>query len=68
VIADKGINEKVKPEAWQEVADLVAEGFGRREHAAAICRAVARCGEILREHFPARPDDTNELPNLGNDR
>jgi putative membrane protein len=64
VLADKGINEKVPPEAWQEVVDLVTEGFGRREHAEAICRAVARCGEHLRAHFPVKPDDTNELGNL----
>ncbi len=64
VLADRGINEKVPPQTWQEVVDIVAQGFGRREHAEAICRAVTRCAEHLRAHFPIKPDDTNELGNL----
>lgn len=64
VLADKGINDKVAPGSWQELVDLIAAGFGRGEHAEAICAAVTRCGEMLREHFPVRRDDTNELKNL----
>jgi putative membrane protein len=64
VLADKGINDKVQPGAWKELVDLVAQGFGSRAPAEAICRAVTRCGEVLSTHFPVRPDDTNELRNI----
>jgi putative membrane protein len=64
VLADKGIHEKVKPEIWQEVVELVTRGFREKRHADAICHAVRRCGELLAQHFPIKPDDTNELKNL----
>jgi putative membrane protein len=64
VLADQGISEKIKPETWQEVVELVTRGFRQKRHAEAICQAVRRCGELLREHFPVKPDDTNELKNL----
>jgi putative membrane protein len=68
VLADKGINDKVQPGAWQELADLVAQGFRDGKRAEAICRAVTRCGQVLSEHFPIKPDDTNELKNLITER
>ena len=64
VLADKGINEKVPPGAWQELVDLVTKGFRDGKRADAICGAVTRCGQMLSEHFPIKPDDTNELKNL----
>ncbi len=64
VLADKGINDKVQQSVWQEVVDLVTQGFRRREHGRAICAAVTRCGELLREHFPIKAGDTDELENL----
>jgi putative membrane protein len=64
VLADQGINEKMKPETWREVVDLVTRGFREKRHAESICQAVRRCGELLRQYFPIKPDDTNELKNL----
>jgi putative membrane protein len=64
VLADKGINEKVKPETWDEVVGLVTRGFRDKRQAEAICQAVRRCGELLQAHFPIKPDDKNELRNL----
>jgi putative membrane protein len=64
VLADKGINEKVKPETWGEVVRLVTRGFRERRHAEAVSQAVRRCGELLHGHFPIKPDDKNELKNL----
>jgi putative membrane protein len=29
-----------------------------------MCQGVKRCGELIVEHFPIKPDDTDELPNL----
>ena len=64
VLADSGINAKVPPEAWQEVADLIVAGIRRGRQGEAICQAVKRCGELLGEHFPRRRDDRDELQNL----
>ncbi|WP_243544678.1 TPM domain-containing protein [Pseudodesulfovibrio tunisiensis] len=64
VLADRGINEKVDPAEWKEVADMVTRGIREDRPGEALCEAVARCGEIITEHFPVRPDDVDELPNL----
>ncbi len=64
VLADRGINEKVHRDVWQEVVEIIVRGIRSGSQAASICRAVERCGELLREHFPIKPDDRDELDNL----
>jgi len=64
VVADEGINAKVDTGVWQEVVDLVVNSIKQRHQAEGICRAIRRCGELIREHFPIKADDTNELDNL----
>lgn len=64
VLADQGINAKVAPETWKQVVDLVVAGIRAGKPADGLCRAVSRCGELLRSHFPAKPDDRDELANL----
>jgi putative membrane protein len=64
VLGDRGINEKVGTEAWNELVSIITEGIRNRKQSDAICRAVERAGEILSAHFPIKPDDTDELPDL----
>ncbi len=64
VLADRGINEKVEPSVWQEIIDMITAGIKGKRQGEAICSAVKRCGEILKKHFPIKPDDTDELDNL----
>jgi putative membrane protein len=64
VLADKGINDKVNPEVWEEVVIMITEGIRQGRPGEALCRGVTRCGELIAEHFPIKADDTDELPNL----
>ncbi len=64
VLADRGINEKMTRDAWEEVVDVIAGGIREKQPAAAICTAVESVGVMLAEHFPVKPDDSNELKNL----
>jgi putative membrane protein len=61
VLADRGINEKVKPGTWDEIVGTITTGLKSKEGAAAFCTAIDRCGKILAEHFPRAADDRNEL-------
>ena len=61
VMADKGIYEKISPETLQEYAFGIARGIKSGQAAEALCREIKRIGEILAEHFPLKPDDSNEL-------
>lgn len=64
ILADSGINEKVPEHTWDEVVDLIVAGLKSGDACTATCQAIARCGELLQEHFPRLHDDTDELPNL----
>ena len=63
ILADRGINAKVKTGTWQEVASVLTEGLKSGQACDAFCKAITRCGEILATHFPRQADDKDELPN-----
>ncbi|MBI4528402.1 MAG: hypothetical protein HY695_31800 [Deltaproteobacteria bacterium] len=63
VLADRGINDKVKPGTWDEVVKILTSGLRSGDACAAFCRAIEKCGKILSEHFPRQPDDRDELAN-----
>jgi putative membrane protein len=63
VIADTGIHTKTAPEAWGEATAVLAAGLKRGQASEGFEAAIGLCGKLLAEHFPRRPDDTNELPN-----
>ena len=67
VLADSGINAVVPKQAWDEVVAIVTNGLKTGATCDAVCRAVARCGELLQEHFPRKQDDTDELRNFISD-
>lgn len=62
VLADSGINARVKPGTWDEVVEIVLAGIKRGDLCRGLCDAIERCGEILAHDFPVQPDDVNELP------
>jgi putative membrane protein len=64
VLADRGINAKVKEGEWDGIVSMITEGIKNKNQAEAICKAVTNVGTILREHFPVKADDKNELKNL----
>jgi putative membrane protein len=63
VLADRGINEKVPTGTWDEIVQIVTTGLKTANACDAFCRAIGRCGDILAQHFPRRPDDLDELAN-----
>lgn len=64
VLADTGINSRIKQEEWQEIVDHITRGIREKRQCDAICEAIARVGDILSSHFPLTTDDRNELHNL----
>ena len=64
VLADRGINSKVHGGQWEEIVHMVVKGIKEGRQAHAICQAVQKVGLVLREFFPIRSGDTNELDNL----
>jgi putative membrane protein len=64
VLGDRGIDEKIDPQNWQEIVDLVGRGIKQGRRCQAVCDGIERIGSILEDHFPIRADDKNELHNL----
>lgn len=63
ILADSGINEKVDPSTWDRVKDEMQEMFRKGDFCSGLIHGVDKVGGILAEHFPIKPDDTNELSN-----
>lgn len=63
ILADAGINEKVKQETWDNVRNKMQEAFKKGIFRDGIIAAINEMGDILGAHFPIKPDDTNELSN-----
>lgn len=63
ILGDKGIDEKVGPGFWDEIAAKLTDRFKRGEFTVGIIEAVERVGPSLSRHFPRVPTDVNELSN-----
>ncbi len=68
VLGDRGIHEKVGQEFWHRIASLLSEKLREGDFTGAIVAGVEAVGEGLAEHFPHRRDDTNELPDVIDER
>ncbi len=64
ILADRGINEKVSEDQWDDIVKIIVDGIKHNRPAESICEAVAKIGDLLKMHFPIGPDDTDELKNL----
>jgi uncharacterized membrane protein len=61
IVGDKGINEKVPDDFWDDVKNTMSEKFKNNEFVSGISEAVLKVGEKLKEYFPHQADDINEL-------
>jgi uncharacterized membrane protein len=62
ILADSAINNKVTENTWHKIKDGMQEFFLKGMFAKGILHAVEETGKVLAEHFPVKPDDTNEIP------
>lgn len=63
IIGDEGVHRKCGQAFWDELAATMTDAFRRGDFTGGVLAGVERAGQLLGEHFPRRPDDTNELPN-----
>jgi uncharacterized membrane protein len=61
IIGDKGINELVPDNYWDDIALELGNYFKNREFCEGVCQGIVRIGEKLKEFFPYQTDDENEL-------
>lgn len=63
VIGDKGINDIVTENFWDDVKNEIINQFKNNQFTEGICKGIEMAGEKLKMHFPFQSDDTNELSN-----
>lgn len=61
ILADRGISQKIPAEQWTSLVNHIVEGVKINKFAEHLIDAISECGKILKEHFPVRADDENEL-------
>jgi putative membrane protein len=64
VLADQGINAKVPEGQWEDIVKMITDGIKQKRPTDAICAAVEKIGDVLKAHFPIKPNDIDELKNV----
>lgn len=64
ILADSGINQRVKPEDWVQIVNELTNGIKSKNIENSILKAIQDCGNLLsKAGFAPSQDNTNELPN-----
>jgi uncharacterized membrane protein len=61
IIGDIGIHEKVKTDFWDETIETMKEHFKQNDLITGIEKGLEIAGRALKQHFPHRDNDINEL-------
>jgi len=61
VLGDTGIAARVGDTHWTATTQSVLDGIAGGSLRSGLVAGIERCGVVLAEHFPRRPDDVNEL-------
>lgn len=60
MVADRGIDELVADDTWNNIVDGMVKDLKKKDYVTAICKAIDDCGGILKTHFPATADEHNQ--------
>lgn len=63
ILGDKGINEKVPADFWDNIKEVMLSHFKKQEFTEGLCKGIEMAGEKLKTNFPLQSNDTNELTN-----
>jgi putative membrane protein len=63
IVADRGINEKVGPDVWEQAVQAMITAIKNGRPGDGFVTAVQQCGEVLARHFPPGAINRDELPN-----
>lgn len=62
ILGDTGVHEKCGDSFWKETAAELSEAFRKGDFTGGLVAGILKIGVVLKEHFPRREDDRNELP------
>lgn len=62
IIGDEGINKRVDADFWDDTKEQMATSFRDGDIVQGLIIGIHHAGEQLKDFFPRRADDINELP------
>ncbi len=62
IVGDKGINEAVPGNFWDEIRDTMQGHFRQGHFTEGLVEGITMAGHALKKYFPVQDDDINELP------
>ena len=63
IIADRAVDRALAKQDWASVCQTMTRGFARGEFAAGTVDGLAHLNSLLKEHFPADDERSNQLSN-----
>jgi putative membrane protein len=63
ILGDRGIHEHLGDDTWRAMVKELTQAIGNGKAADGLAKIIERLGRELSSKFPARPDDSDELPN-----
>ena len=63
VLGDAGINTKVSADFWDHIKEAMKKHFASGDLVTGLSEGIRMGGKALKEYFPYKPGDTNELSN-----
>lgn len=63
ILADRGIDARVPQATWDAICRDLEQAYRRGDYQAGTLRAIEAVGALLRQHFPPRGENPDELPN-----
>ena len=63
VMGDADISKRFKNEDFEEVKNAIIDGFRINQFGDGLVEGIRLCGQKLRQHYPLKPSDENELSN-----
>ena len=61
VIGDSAVHARCGDDFWSQLAGEMSGHFRKSEFTSGIVHGVRKAGELLAQHFPRKPGDTNQL-------
>lgn len=62
IIGDEGIDKAVGADFWNTTKDVVISHFKEKRFKEGLVEGILKAGVRLKEYFPYKDDDINELP------
>lgn len=62
IVCDRGLEDKVTADEWQEVCRCMETEFRAGQYEAGALAGVRRVAALIARHFPPQGGDRNELP------